>query len=127
MKNKEPNFQFYVVNYNSNSKECEMFNIFNNIHVYDECLRLVKKHLRNKKEFPFEEFKEEVRRTIAWQEWGRFEYECSVGAPFEDNLDNLKKVDCYWQALPNIDLICEMLISRYKASIKEDSNNAKQF
>ena len=111
---KEPKFEFYVINYNHNKKECEMFNIFNNINVYEQCLKLVKKHLRNKKKFPFSDFKEEVRKTIMWQEWGRCEYEISVGYPFEEDANNLKKVDCYWQAEPNIEIICEMLISRYK-------------
>lgn len=114
----KPNFEFYVINYNHNKKTCEMFNIFNNIHVYNECLRLVKKHLRNKKKFPFADFMEEVRRTISWQEWGRFEYEISVGHPFEEDANNLQKVDCYWQATPNIKLICEMLILRYRDSQK---------
>lgn len=116
---KEPKFEFYVVNYNPNENKCEMFNIFDNIHVYDGCLKLIKKHLNNKKNFPFDEFMEEVRGTIAWQEWGRYEYECSVGAPFEDDLNNLQKIDCYWQALPNIKLICEMLIIRYKEYLKD--------
>lgn len=116
---REPKFEFYVINYNHNSHECEMFNIFNNIYVYEGCLKQVKKHLRNKKAFPFEQFMEEVRRTIAWQEWGRFEYEISCGYPFEEDAEKLQKVDCYWQALPNIKLICEMLILRYKEYLKE--------
>lgn len=119
---KEPNFEFYVVNYDFNKRKCEMFNIFRNIHVYDECLKAVKKHLRNKKKFPFEDFVEEVRKTIMWQEWSRVEYECSVGDPFPDSLDKLQKVDCYWQALPNIKLIAEMLILRYKEFERGNKN-----
>ena len=109
---KEPNFEFYVVNYDFNKRKCEMFNIFRNIHVYDYCLKAVKKYLR--KGMDYAEFREEVLKTIQWQEWSRVEYECSVGDPFPKTVEELQKIDCFWQAVPNIDIICMMLITRYK-------------
>ena len=90
------------------------FNIFRNANVYDWCLKEVKKHLRNKKKYPFEEFQEEIRKIIMWQEWSRREYEISVADAFETDINKLEKKDCYWQAEPNMKLIAEMLIQRYK-------------
>ena len=77
---KKPNFEFYVVNYNFNKRQCEMFNIFNNIHVYDYCLKAVKLYAENKVKYA--DFRKEVLDVIQWQEWSRVEYECSVGDPF---------------------------------------------
>lgn len=109
---KTPYFEFYVVNYDFNKKRCEMFNIFRNIHVYDYCLKAVKLYAENKVEYA--EFRKEVLGIIQWQEWSRVEYECSVGEPFPKTVEELQKIDCYWQAEPNIDNICLMLIERYK-------------
>ena len=117
---KEPNFEFYVVNYDFNKHKCEMFNIFRNIHVYDYCLKAVKKYLR--KGMDYAEFRE-VLKTIQWQEWSRVEYECSVGDPFPKTVEELQKIDCYWQAAPNIDIICMMLITRYKEWKREANRN----
>lgn len=114
----EPNFEFYVLNYDFNSKNIINFNVFDNCHVYDSALKLTKKHLRNKKKFTYEEYKKELLSTIMWQEWGRREYEISVGDAFETNLDKFKKIDCYEQAKPNIDVIAQMCIKRYKDYIK---------
>ena len=43
-------------------------------------------------EIDYAEFKEELRKDIMWQEWSRFQYEISVGQPFEEdcNKNNYK-------------------------------------
>ena len=118
--NNGPKFEYYAVCYDFNKKECEMFNVFRNSKVYEHTLREVKKHLRNKKKYPFEAFVEEIREIIMWQEWSRVEYECSVGDPFPRDVDKFKKIDCYWQAEPNMRMIAEMVISRYREWKKEN-------
>ena len=118
----KPRFEFYVVNYGFNKRQCEMFNIFRNIHVYEHSLKAVKKHLANKKKYPYEQFCEEIKNIIMWQEWSRVEYECSVGEPFPGTVNELQKIDCYYQAKPNIEVICDMLIKRYKEWKKNEVN-----
>lgn len=113
-----PNFEFYVLNYDFNSKKVINYNIFYNCYVYDYALKLTRKHLRNKKKFTYEEYKKELLSIIMWQEWSRREYEISVGDAFETNLDRFEKIDCYEQAKPNIDVIAQMCIKRYKDYIK---------
>lgn len=110
-----PNYEFYVINENFNAKKIEMFNIFRNWRVGEEVFKLCKKHLRNKKKYTFEELQEDIRKTIQWQEWSRCEYEVLVGSLFmKDYEKELEKIDCYWQAEPNMKLITEMCIKRTK-------------
>mgnify|MGYP006988851232 FL=1 len=121
-----PDYEFYVVNEKMNrpveGDYVERFNIFNNWIVAEKVFKLCKKHLRNKKNLPFDQLQEEIRRTIMWQEWSRREYECAVGPAFSENPKEFKKIDCYWQAEPNMKVITEMCIQRTKEYLKEKKN-----
>ena len=117
-----PDYEFYVVHYDINKRDIEMWNIFNNWLVGEYVFKDCKKHLRNKKEFTFEDLKESIRKTIKWQEWSRVQYEISAGDPFPRDLDELKKIDAYYQALPNIELITKMCIEKTKEFLKEKKN-----
>ena len=119
-----PKYEFYVINENFNAKEIVMYNIFNNWLVSEDVFKYCKKHLRNKKKYTFEQLQEDIRRTIQWQEWSRCEYEVQVGSLFiEDYEKELKKIDCYWQAEPNMKLITEMCVKRTKEFLKEKKQN----
>ena len=120
---KEPNFEFYVLNYDWNAKKVINFNVFQNVRVYDWTLSAVKKHLRNKKKFTRDDLKEEIRSSLMNQEWARREYEISVADAFEDDIEKLEKWDCFAQAEPNLDVITDMVISRYKKYLKEKDSN----
>lgn len=90
-----PKFEFYALNYNSNSKQVEMFNIFNNATVYNRTLSAVKKYCRSpknysytkfachskddKKIYGFEGFCTEIESVIKSEEWARHEYEILAG------------------------------------------------
>ena len=106
--------EFYVLNYNFNAKNVEMFNIFENYIVYDEAIKLCKKRKRGT--ITWDEFVEEIDRAIKWQEWSRREYEISVGDAFETDLDMFEKWDCYQQAHANIEIIATYV---YKTFLKE--------
>lgn len=124
-------FKFYVLNYDFNGKRVENFNIFNNILLNEETEKIVKKYLRSPKNFKyddyfnkqvlfgFEGFCKELERLIMWQEWGRREYEISVGDAFEDDLEKFEKWDCYMQCKPNIEIIAREVIWQYKQYLKE--------
>lgn len=112
MKADYPNYEFYVLNYDFNARKVINFNIFQNWAVVVNTTEAVEKYLR--KEMNIEELREEIRKIIAWQEWGRREYEISVGDAFETNCDKLEKWDCYGQAKPNIEFIADMCIKRYR-------------
>lgn len=111
-KSKEPNFEFYVLNYNTNRKKVEEFNIFRNWCLFDAAVEDTKKYLDGT--ITYEDLKDKLRKDICWQEWSRREYEISVGDAFEEDCTKLEKWDCYGQALPNIEFITDMCIKRYK-------------
>lgn len=157
-------FKYYVMNYDYNQKKVEMYNVFQNCSVQEWTEKAVRKYLRSPKKFKyikqykneflgieedaiygFEALVEEIRRTIAWQERGRREYEINVSDAFTyeirdivKDLDKysslgdlkeelikistrnpkLEKWDCYQQCEPNMVAITHEVIRQYKEQIK---------
>ena len=123
-------FEYYVLNYNPNTKKIEPFNIFRNCYVQEYTEKAIKKYLRSPKNYKYERYGEdtlygfeglckEIEKTIQWQEWSRREYEISVGDAFEKDCDYLEKWDCYMQAKSNIPMIARECIYQYKKQRKE--------
>ena len=110
------NFEFCVVRWNWNKQKPEMFNIFNNHYVYEGAVELTKDYVEGKIATR-KEYVEKLGKTIQWQEWSRAEYEISVGDVFPHSLSELHKVDCWMQAIANIDLIADMCVQRYKENL----------
>ena len=131
-------FEFYVLNYDTNKKKVINYNIFNNINVQEWTEKEVRKYLRAPKKYKhivqyenkilgreeiaiygFDALVEEIDRTIAWQERGRREYECSVGDAFTTDCNKLEKIDCYYQSKPNMEIIAREVIFQYKKQLRE--------
>lgn len=106
--NIQDKLHFYVLNYDFNKKKVVLFNIFDNIHVYEATLQLVDDYNDNK--YSFEEFVNELIKIVQWQEWGRREYEISVGDAFETNLEKFEKWDCFEQFKPNAEMFAHYLL-----------------
>ena len=130
-------FEFYVLNHDFNKKKVINYNIFNNILVQERVEKAVKKYLRSPKKFKyiiqyenkflereeisiygFDALVKEINSIIHWQEWGRREYEISVGDAFTTDCNKLEKWDCYQQAKPNIEIITREVIYQYKQQLK---------
>lgn len=123
-------FEYYVLNYNWNKKCIESFNIFDNISLDNAVEKEVRKYLRSPKKYcyikhglrvgehnyicGFDGLCESIKSLIMWQEWGRREYEISVGDAFEDDCNKLEKCDCYMQCESNIPMIAREVIWQYK-------------
>lgn len=154
-------FEYYVLNWNFNERKIERFNIFNNYYVNDRCVKAVKKYLRapskfrfvtrdDKELFGFDALCEEVRRTIAWEEAFRCEYEIAVGDIFTteiydvvreldkyETVEELKsvletaakrntpfrKIDCYYQSEMNVPMITREIIWQYKHKSNAKATN----
>ena len=133
-------FEFYVLNYDFNKNKVINYNIFNNILVQERTEKAVKKYLRSPKKFKyiiqyenkflereeiaiygFDALVKEIDSIIRWQEWGRREYEISVGDAFETDYNKLEKIDCYQQARPNMEMITREVIYQYKQQLKGKS------
>ena len=106
--NVQDKLKFYVLNYDFNKKKVVHYNIFNNIHVYEATLELVNDYNNNK--YSFNEFVHELLRIVQWQEWGRREYEISVGDAFETDLNKFEKWDCFEQFKPNAEMFAHYLL-----------------
>ncbi len=119
LNDKMPEFEFYVIRYDINKRDIEMWNIFNNWLLAGSVFLNCKKYLRYKKDYTLENLREDIREDIMWQECSRVEYEISAGDPFPRDVSELKKVDAYWQALPNLNIITDMCIERTRKFLKE--------
>lgn len=125
-------FEYYVLNYNHNEQKVKPYNIFNNVYVQEYTEKAVRKYLRNPKNFTYKSFDEkeeiygfpalvkEIDSIIRWQEWSRSEYEMSCGYAFETDCEKLEKVDCYYQAHFNIEIIAREVLWQYKQYKKEN-------
>lgn len=119
-------FEYYVLNYDTNKKKVIPYNIFRNINVQECTEREVRKYIRSPKNYTYKSFDgkeemfgfdalvKEIDYIIQWQEWGRREYEVSVGDAFETDCEKLEKWDCYRQAKPNIKMITREVLWQYK-------------
>lgn len=123
-------FEYYVLNYNPNTKKIEPFNIFRNCYVQECTEKAIEKYLRSSKNYKYERYGEDtlygfeglckqIERIIAWQERSRCEYEISVGDAFEKDCNKLEKWDCHMQAQSNIPMIARECIYQYKEQRKE--------
>ena len=126
-------FEFYVLNYDFNRRKVINYNIFNNIRVQEWTEKAVKKYMRNPKRFTYKSFNpneeiiygfdalvKEIDGIIRWQEWSRSEYECSVGYAFETDCSKLEKIDCYYQAHANAEIIAHTVLRQYKEQLKKE-------
>lgn len=107
--NIDAKLKFYVLNYSHYDGKVVTYNIFNNIHVHDATIQLVNEYHKDRIK-SFEEFVEELKRIVMWQEWSRREYEISVGDAFENDLDKFEKWDCYAQFEPNAEMFAHYLL-----------------
>lgn len=128
-------FEYYVLNYDTNKKKVENFNIFRNCLVQEHTEKAVRKYLRAPKKFKYESFfnKEviygfdafvrEIDGIIKWGEWSKREYEIGVCDAFETDINKLEKWDTYSQAHPNAEIIAYTVIRQYKEQLKNGQIN----
>lgn len=127
-------FEYYVLNYNINKGKIEPYNIFNNIYVQEYAEKAVKKYLRSPKKFTYKSFDgkekiygfdalvKELDSIVKCEEWSRLEYEMCCGYAFENDCEKLEKVDCYYQAHANIEMIAREVIYQYKQYKKNEKD-----
>ena len=122
-------FEFYVLNYDFNKKRVINYNIFNNIMVNEWTEKAIKEYLRSPSKYKydslygFEALCKNIEHIIMGEEWGRCEYEISVGHIFTNKEKELEKWDCYMQAKPNIRIIARECIYQYKQQRKKNKVN----
>lgn len=129
--------KFYVLNHDFNTDKIYSFNVYDNCTVKKSVEKLTRKYLRKKDEYEFYDFIKKERyygweaylkelRICFLEEWARVEYEISVGAPFETDCKKLRKMNCYDQIVPNLELIARDAIYQIKKEQKEKSKKRKE-
>ena len=124
-------FEFYVLNYDTNRNKVIMFNIFQNSNVQEWTEKAVKKYVRAPKKFTYEPYNKneevlygfdalvrEIDRIIKHEQWSRRQYEISVSDAFTTDCDKLEKWDCYKQSKPNMEMIAREVLWQYKQQLK---------
>ena len=125
-------FEFYVLNYDCNRKKVIMFNIFQNSNVQEWTEKAVKKYVRAPKKFTYEPFNKnekvlygfdalvkEIDSAIKYEQKARRQYEISCGDAFETDCSKLEKIDCYYQAHANVEMITREVLWQYKQQLKK--------
>lgn len=100
--------KFYVLGYDFNSKKTVRRNIFDNVSVLNGTIDAIEKY---REDHDFESFHKELVSLVKWKEWARVEYEISVGDPFPKTVDELAKVDWYYQFELNSYLIAKFIVT----------------
>jgi len=111
VKERNYDFHYYALRHDFNSDKIYSYNVFDNIQVYECTVKACDDYWKGK--YTYEEFTKQLDKIIMWQEWGRCEYEIIVGGLFTKE-DKYRKIDCYMQAHPNIDLIATQVVNEYK-------------
>ena len=127
-------FEYYVLNYDTNKKKVIPYNIFRNINVQECTEREIRKYLRSSKNYTYKSFDgkeeiygfdalvKEIDHIIKWQEWSRCGYEMGVCYKFETDCKKIMHMDCYEQAHMNIEIIVREVIRQYKQQQKKSKD-----
>ena len=99
--------KWYVLNYDFNRKKMENFNIFNS----SNFLWGVSKALKEYESFG--KFKEEIDNWLKYSFWSKSEYEIACGGLFVSDIDDLEKIDVYYQMKDNVDVLCRYILTEY--------------
>ena len=96
--------QWFVLNYDFNSKKVVDYNIFNNIKFSRGVNELVEKY-----DGDFKDFVLNLNSLAKYCFWSKREYEISVGDLFEQDINAYEKIDVYDQILPNIEVLADYI------------------
>ena len=99
----KPNLTWNVYRLNINSREIEVYNIFDHWFFLAGCVKAAKKHTRM-------EFAEEIKRELMYYYWSKCEWEVLVSDwTSPDFHKSQKKIDVYQQVMLNFDRFIDYL------------------
>ena len=111
MKIKNANLRWYAFIYDSNNHELRFINVLLNME--EEIAKKVRKGKKDswRPVYDYKTFKDFIKTKLMARYWSRSEYETVIGDLFHYSIDDLEKHDVWWQLEPNLDRICEYIIS----------------
>jgi len=99
--------KWYVLNYNFNDKKIELFNIFRSCRFNDGVEKLLKKYTT------FDNFLKELNNLAMYCFWCKAEYEIMCGDLFPKTIEELEKIDVYYQIKENMEVLAKYIITEY--------------
>lgn len=90
-----------VIVRNMNTDSIETFNVFDHYGVIKDIASMVRKRMNRAA------FAEELRRSLMYHFWSKYEWEVLVSPWGSNPKDIHKKIDVYWQIMNNWDIFLE--------------------
>ena len=113
MRIKKANFHWYILQCRNN--KMLMVDVFNSKYYAKDIAKQIKKgKIRNKKDL-----KEWIRRQMMYYYWSKCEAEFKAGGLFVEDDEKMNKIDGYFQILPNLDIMTDMVINEMRIDFKE--------
>jgi hypothetical protein len=104
--------KWYVLNRDFNENKIELFNIFqSNNFLYGIVKALEKTN--------YEDFRNEINSWLMYSFWYKSEYEIVCGGLFFKTVDDLEKIDIYYQVKQNVDILARYIITEYNKHSKK--------
>ena len=111
--------KYYVVGYDFNENKVYRANIFSNVYVSQQTVKLIEQYLIDKK---FEEFHKSLTQIVKHEMWTRVQYELSVNEPFAKDLEKSEKIDFYYQFEKNSYQVARYIISEVELRCNTNGN-----
>lgn len=114
MKNTE--LKWYAFRYDSNERKIKFINVLYGMK--EEITKKVKKGAKDKWKLvtDYKSFKDYIKGELMYYYWSKSENEVVISDLH--NKDTEEKHDIWWQLEPNLDRICEYIISELELDIK---------
>ena len=114
MKIKNVKLEWYAFKYDSNQKKLVFTNVLANME--EEIAKKIKKGKKDnwKPVHNYNTFKEWIKGKLMYYYWSKSEVECLIGDWCSNPEPTLEKHDIWWQLEPNLDRICEYIITEMR-------------
>ena len=113
MKIKNVNLEWYVLEYDSSTREIRPYNVLGRGFIEE-----LHKKIRTKKVTNYEELKDFIDRYFMYHYWSKAEWEIVVGGLFTKEPD-LTKIDAYTQLKMNLDRIVDYVNNELRIGFKK--------
>ena len=113
MKIKNADFHWYILQCRNN--KMVMDDVFNSKWYAEEIAKEIRKGKINN----YDDLKEWIKHEMMYRFWSKCEAEFKAGSLFAEGDEKMFKIDGYFQILPNLDNMTDMVINEMRINFKE--------
>lgn len=114
MKIKNVNLEYYVMYHDFNTNKIKRMNILGG-----NFAETLAKDIKNNKINNKESLKEYLKREFMYHYWSKSEFEIAVGGLHIRNIEELEKLDIWYQIELNLDIIADYIINKMKITFSQ--------